>query len=83
MDERDVIMRMCGAYIGALNSQPEDCRDGGQAMLAAVHVLWDELADENMWEAADWLRDSVIKPRGPGLQMIRDRHLAAMGAIKS
>lgn len=61
-----IIKRMCGVYINTLNSQPEDCRDASLAMLAAVRdVLWDEIIESGLddnWGAADWLRDSVIKP---------------------
>lgn len=35
----DPIMEMCGAYMTMLASQPEDCRDGSQAMVAAVREL--------------------------------------------
>ena len=35
----DPIMEMCGAYMTMLASQPEDCRDGVQAMAAAVREL--------------------------------------------
>ena len=69
MADNDVIRRMCGAYISTLNSQPEDCRDGGLAMLAAVRdVLWDEIIESGIdgnWGAAHWLRDHVIKPVTP------------------
>jgi len=42
-----------------LGISEDEARD--LAMLAAVKILWDDLADENMWEAADWLRDNVVR----------------------
>lgn len=52
------------------NVTSEKCRQQQtDAMLAAVRdVLWDEIIESGIdgnWEAADWLRDHVIKPATP------------------